>query len=355
MKWIFLVAATAAAGCGVKKVDPCAGVSGTCLAIQVLASPTVSGADALTVTLTGVGVDTQKRVGGGALPIAIGVLFDSLPSSPLELRVTVDASHAGRASTGSVATTIATGQHQAVDVQLVAGAAGADMAPGAGADMAPAASRCPAPNGAVCDGFESGSISDLWAPNQTGGVFTVDDTRSYRGTRSLHIHTNAVMMGNSTQMVLNEGSILQRSPSDLWMRAFYYLSSRPAAAITVLGVAQSVAPYDGDGINVHPDGTLHTFDGLGSYLDSTTTMPLGAWACLEWHVHLAHDATGYQQVFVDGVEARELSTPEPTNPTPPVGGEAVGVSVFMATTAVDPFDVWIDEIAIDAARIGCDQ
>ena len=85
MKWLLLVAAAAAAGCGVKKVDPCAGVGGTCLAIQVQASPTVSRVDALTVTLTGAGIDTQKRVGGGALPIAVGVIFDSLPSSPLRL------------------------------------------------------------------------------------------------------------------------------------------------------------------------------------------------------------------------------------------------------------------------------
>jgi hypothetical protein len=138
MKRLGFVMALLAAGCGVKLVDPCAGISGACVAVQVQ-SAIVDRVDTLSVRIIGGGLAAQKSVGGGALPIALGVILEQLPSSPVKLQIDVQGTRAGQASAGTAETEIAPGQHQTVVVELAAlavvGAGGSDLS----SDGAPAA------------------------------------------------------------------------------------------------------------------------------------------------------------------------------------------------------------------------
>ncbi|HEX4457714.1 MAG TPA: hypothetical protein VIA18_07070, partial [Polyangia bacterium] len=119
-----LLACLLATGCGVRMQDPCAGVASACLAIQVDRSATLTDADSLSLWLALDGAARPSQlVGDGkqlALPVAIGVLFDSLPSTA-QLSVAVTGKHDGVAyRSQTVVRTLTPGQHATVRVQLTA-------------------------------------------------------------------------------------------------------------------------------------------------------------------------------------------------------------------------------------------
>jgi hypothetical protein len=109
------------AGCGLQRVDPCDGVGGTCLAIQVESSAAVSQVDTLSVHVAGSGLDATRPVpikGRASLPLAIGVVLDSLPQSPLGVDLTVLGSLGGAASEGHATAQLTSGRHTTVHLTL---------------------------------------------------------------------------------------------------------------------------------------------------------------------------------------------------------------------------------------------
>jgi hypothetical protein len=120
-----------ASGCGPRLVDACAGLSGTCLAVQVR-STSIARVDLLDLRVEGDQLDLEQQIGEGgsfSLPFAIGAQFTSLPHSPLDLKVTVTAIQGGR-TIGSGSSTVpmfATGKHQSASVWLQSGSGEGDM------------------------------------------------------------------------------------------------------------------------------------------------------------------------------------------------------------------------------------
>src|SRR5215470_9851791 len=85
-------------GCGLRLVDPCAGVVGTCLSIQVQPGSSSTDVDSLDLQFDGDGLMAHKIVGDGArisLPVAVAAKLDTLPKSPTRLTVTVTGSLGG--------------------------------------------------------------------------------------------------------------------------------------------------------------------------------------------------------------------------------------------------------------------
>jgi hypothetical protein len=99
------------------------------------------------------------------------------------------------------------------------------------------------------------------------------------------------------------------------------------------------------------DWTTHDADPDGVPVEP----PTNTWTCVEW----LHDGgMDVSQFFVDGVEHPSLATTSSEH-----GGAAVPYDLpsfrsvwfgwwqYQADT--EPFDVWIDEVAVDDERIGC--
>jgi hypothetical protein len=122
VRWLIVALTVATVGCGARLVDPCAGVAGTCLAVQVAPSATVTRVDQLALSVTGDGVTGNKVVSKGkslTLPVGIGIELGSLPRSPVSLTVTVDAIRDLQVdSFGGAGVTLSSGQHQTVTVYL---------------------------------------------------------------------------------------------------------------------------------------------------------------------------------------------------------------------------------------------
>src|SRR5262245_5917324 len=80
-------------GCGGTTItDPCAGVAGKCVGLQVRGSSSVSGIYRAAVHVTGGGIDrtrdaTPQNGQATSLPIAIALIFDSVPTPPA---ITID-------------------------------------------------------------------------------------------------------------------------------------------------------------------------------------------------------------------------------------------------------------------------
>jgi hypothetical protein len=217
-------------------------------------------------------------------------------------------------------------------------------------------SNCDGVSGALCDGFESG-IAGFWMSTQTLGKLSIDSTRSYRGSSSLHVHNDPFTadMGSGSDARLTETMTLNgTTPPDLYLRAFMYLPATAPDPVQLVTAVQSVTPYLGVGI-VMDQGDIATYDSVsgGIYLKSVTAIPRNQWFCLQWHAHLATDTTGYMQIFIDGQEVTAVRGSEPTEPSPSLAAISIGASFYNPPVDNPAFDLWVDEVEIGTSLIQC--
>jgi hypothetical protein len=228
-----------------------------------------------------------------------------------------------------------------------------DMAGAKPADMAAAdmtlprtPSSCASSGFILCDGFEGTAINTAtWTPwvSTPGGSVAIDSSRAYRGSSSLHAHLDP----NGAHATLY--TPLAFPPGDLYLRAFLYVPDGvPAAGPTLVTLVQKSSPYEMEQLTLDP--SFGVYDTTGSrYQAGSITMPTGSWFCVEWQVHF--DATaGYTNLWLNGsASSFSPSGTENTSPSPFYYYTRIGLEL----SPTSPLDVWIDELAANATRIGC--
>ena len=278
----------------------------------------------------------------------------------------------------------------AVGVTLVALAAGGCRST-VGAERGPAAaprepapdratffgpSRCAAAHFALCEDFESGALDPaLWTVS--GAAPTVDTEEAARGTHALHVRVTG--KGAST---ISESKTFPAPNDTYYGRVFVYFKSLPHptpsfhyAHWTI--VAASGSGVTGEvrlggqlqnGVNRFGVGTDSRDDpaGTGDWTNpdrdpgpdgAPPAVPTGRWLCLEWMHDGAHHRTRF---WWDGAQHPSLAT----TPTTPHQGRAgvpfklpaftdLWLGWFEYQPTDQPFELWLDEIAVDGARIGC--
>jgi hypothetical protein len=86
-------------------------------------------------------------------------------------------------------------------------------------------------------------------------------------------------------------------------------------------------------------------------------VPVQSWVCLEW---MWKGDTNEGKLWWDGVEHPSLATSPSkhggsgTWALPPFDSMWVGWWLYQEDPVPDHYDVWIDEVAVDYERIGCD-
>lgn len=238
------------------------------------------------------------------------------------------------------------------------------------------ASRCAAAHLQLCEDFESGALDPaVWTA--TGVAPVVDDRRAARGRRALHVRID----GNGPSAIA-ETRTFPAANDTYFGRMFVYFQSLPApaagfdyahwtfAAASGTGVKGEVrlSGQMQNGVNLFGVGTdsLDDPNGSGDWTNpdrdpgpagTPSPVPAGQWLCIEWMHDGAHDRTRF---WWDAVEHPSLAT---TPATPHLGNAAVpftlpaftklwvGWQEYQKTT--EPFELWIDEVAVDGARIGC--
>ncbi len=233
------------------------------------------------------------------------------------------------------------------------------------------ASRCAQAGVTLCEDFESGALdASTWT---TVGVKPViDGVQHARGAKALHITNN----GNGPSYI-KETKSFPAPNNAYWGRMFVWFDSLPAPAAgftyshwTFAAASGKQVPGEirlsgqlSNGKNLFGVGTDNqSASGTGDWtssdkdpMNAPLAVPTKQWLCVEW----AHQGDINETRFYwDAVEHPSLHTTSAKN-----GGNGkpyilpqfdtlwMGWDEYQPST--EKFELWIDEIALDAKRIGC--
>jgi hypothetical protein len=200
-----------------------------------------------------------------------------------------------------------------------------------------------------------------------GAAPTMDDTRAARGARSAHFHSS-----DNGLMLIRTTSIFPAENNAYYGRLFVYFEALPSApqwAHWSIAAAQGAedaeirvgGQFDGD-INRFGVGTDHGATGDWTRLDEDSDEPVavGTWICVEWLHDGGADET---RLWIDEQERPSLRTAPDDHGgddaeqylLPEFESAWVGFWQYAAGVTPGEFDVWIDEVAFDGERIGCER
>jgi hypothetical protein len=237
------------------------------------------------------------------------------------------------------------------------------------------ASRCATASVQLCEDFETGTLNKaIWTVSGTQPV--IDGIQHARGTHALHI----TQSGNGLSYI--KEAMTFPEPKDTYFgRVFVYFQSLPTETLpappgityahwTIVAASGTVIPGEirvsgqlQNKINLFGVGTDNRTDGgTGDWTNSDkdpnnspNPVPLQQWICLEW---MHKGDTNETQFWWDATLHPSLSTSSSVH-----GGNNVPFILPQFTnvwlgwqeyqTTTEPFELWIDEIAIDTQRIGC--
>lgn len=235
------------------------------------------------------------------------------------------------------------------------------------------ASRCDSGEFLLCDGFESGAIDAAkWTVEKSAGnVLEITTEQAARGAQSIHIRTEP----NQKYAYLKNTSAFPVPNNDYYGRMFLRVARYSTVDWAHWTIAEAEGTGDGSLIRVGGqyktdqaanrwgvgsdggptgDWTTHDSDPNGAPLEP----PTNTWTCVEW-AHLG--STDETRFYVDGVEHPSLATTSSSHhggaQVPYVMPEFTSLWFGWYQYQVDPvaFDVWIDEVALDDERIGCER
>jgi hypothetical protein len=203
-----------------------------------------------------------------------------------------------------------------------------------------------------CDGFEQSILTNWAAISTTGGQAGLDSTHVYRGRRALHANTYAILEAGTSESayVMKYGATPW--PTHFFTRMFVYMPSPPPTfTFNILDLQQNGGSYTGLELRVKPSELL----GMVTFLtpadqqwqSSDASVGFDQWMCFELEVDTAAET---EHVYVNDVEVTDLA--QGNLALGQLGNVIVGLG-FAQANPQPSYDVWIDEVAVDSARIGC--
>lgn len=220
----------------------------------------------------------------------------------------------------------------------------------------------------VCEDFEGEPLDGYpagWGKRETGtwlgNTMGVSADDAYRGAQSLRIAGGE----NGAQWLSYNGG-LGGLATEHWGRMFVRVQTPapvPQGGVLHGDLFEARGPYGEGNTNSVRWGTVENTEGFFQWIynvqRSTDEFATGtdytyqwmdAWFCMEWHHdQVAQEAT----LWLDGVEVTAITQSAATNPEIPVFDD-ISVGWANYQSAMPEFVVFIDEVALDDARIGCD-
>lgn len=222
------------------------------------------------------------------------------------------------------------------DVAAASDAVGAEVAPGPCAAL-------------LCEGFEAGPPLDAarWKARTSSAANTlrVEPDRVAHGRYALHAHLQNTGGGEAT---VRETQTFPALGSELWGRLSFYSTagnlghtgfiSAYVDGKRVLEIAQSGATWQ---LTYYPPTGERP-------IGTNASVPQNRWACLEWT--FSHTSK-IIQLFVDGQPAATYTLAVGAT----IAGPFTELGLGMDDHGAQPgqLDVYFDDVAVDAKRIGC--
>ena len=223
----------------------------------------------------------------------------------------------------------------------------------------------------LCEDFEGAELdTNRWEIQ--GDAPTLDAARAARGSKSAHFHTE-----DNGHSLIRESATFPAANNSYWARIFVYIDALPTAPDwahwTISGAVGS-----GTDAEIRVGGQLNSNAGINLFGVGTDGGPTGDWTnldddpagdpvvppehewiCVEWQHKGDTDETRF---FWDGVEHPSLYTSSSEHGgsgdpylLPEFESVWFGWWLYQAGTTPGAFDIWIDEIAVDGERIGCEN
>jgi hypothetical protein len=237
------------------------------------------------------------------------------------------------------------------------------------------ASRCAGAGVQLCEDFESGSLDASTWTVLGANKPAIGTEQAARGSHALHLKVSGGGLS-----AIREAKTFPAAKNSYYGRAFVYFTSLPqvtsgfnyshwtiigatgsqvSGEIRVGGQLQGGANHWGVGTDSGsaPGGTGDWTNSDRDPSAKPEAVPTAQWLCIEWLHDGEHNETRF---WWDGVEHpslhTEASTPHGGNSSVPYvlpKFQQVWLGWQEYQSSSQTFELWLDEIAIDGARIGC--
>jgi hypothetical protein len=237
------------------------------------------------------------------------------------------------------------------------------------------APRCPGL--VLCEDFENPADGgrpnpSIWSLRTTPGVtVAVDTTRAARGGKSLRITTP----NSPSEAYIRESLTYATTGNAFYGRLFYFQKAPGPQNFVHWNIIEATGPQTVNGVNMQ---AFYRYGGVSlggifnNYLfqfehrpresgymeigqqETNQIEPLGAWVCLEWFF----DGNATEgRLWRNGVELPALHATSPYKGVsfkmPTFDGLNIGWALYQSPEV--GYEVWIDEVAVDTRRIGCNR
>ncbi|MBX7083947.1 MAG: hypothetical protein K1X88_32365 [Nannocystaceae bacterium] len=226
----------------------------------------------------------------------------------------------------------------------------------------------------LCEDFEGYGVAQApggpWLTSTQQGTLAIDDSMAYSGSNSVHITIEGGDGSYRRAFMSIEGApVFPAAAGEVWGRMMMNLVAWPPGAVHWTNI-QGEGEVEGMGFRglyryggMNDGAILANYEtqGVGSdcWRNSQTIMPTG-WTCLEWHFVQATDT---MELYVDGQPIDDVAVVGQgdgciTHDTgdhwyaPAFDTMRLGWEHYQQT---DGKELWIDDVAMDTARIGCPQ
>lgn len=225
---------------------------------------------------------------------------------------------------------------------------GLDAADGAASGDADAADAAPVCKALFCEDFESGTLDTTRWEQDNGydaaNTVTVQAAKAGHGKYAARAHL-ATAGGFS---FIRAKAPFPALANELWGRAYVFqtidvtvghnaLVKIENAAASVLEIGQSQGKVQ---LTFYPPGG----EAPAGY---QTSIPRMAWTCMEWHMK---QASPQIELFADGASLATYTYGGAAT-IPTFTSIKLGIETHVASPSA--YDVYIDDVALDTARIGC--
>lgn len=252
---------------------------------------------------------------------------------------------------------------------------GVSSAPDASSDGETNDASDPCASALLCDGFDDDVVGmapgQPWKTEANGGAVAVSDARAFSGDKSVHV-SNTQGQYKRAYFSVDGAPVFPPAGAELYGRLMMWVDKSPADGVHWTFI-QGEGPSNDGSYDIfyryggqHQGKLMANFETEGVASDcwnhSATAMPTQTWTCLEWRFNTATDE---MQFWLNGTEVADLHVVGQGND----GSGCVAQSwanLWPAPKQFEvlrlglekyqddgPLDLWIDDVAIGASRLGC--
>jgi hypothetical protein len=204
----------------------------------------------------------------------------------------------------------------------------------------------------MCDGFETGTFAD--PPWSSAFSITTDAEHVYRGALAAHAHTPMLASNpNVASALIDNTNSATFGAGTTYVRAFLYLASGSSNDFMLTQVGPlSNAPGQVAQLFVNPSGLVVIKD-TGPTTMASMSLPTDRWACLELAARGSTTTASSDAELIVWLDGTQIADVTGFNMSPSEQF-ALGLN-FYGGLARPASDMWMDEVALDGARIGCSR